>query len=215
MFDELAKRSKLMQHIQAQQAVHGAFRGQVMVDKLKATQLKAQAPEHRHPAQRATTSSSSWVGQDDDKVHHDHSQEHRVGQEFTRHPLALSAASDRPHIDHQGEDARNDVKRDEGHQTLSASFANLIETVKNTAVIARPPASVSQGIFPASDGTKTPTTSDPKIILAPSRKKSERIFTSTTGERIADTIELPAGLVKRFLHIRDAWVGDCLLTEGC
>ena len=99
----------------------------------------------------------------------DHACQH-IGNHVTH--KGLSFASHDPEQHHQCEECRQDVERQEGHRSPFARPEMVTAMLRNNIVMAMPMANVSQGIDPAAPGTKTPTTSEAKMIFAPSRKKS-------------------------------------------
>lgn len=86
-------------------------------------------------------------------------------------------ANNEPDENHEGQHNSRNVKIEESHGwgslrafALSTSAAAM---ARKNAVAVMPAATVGHGTAAATAGIKAPTTSDPKIILAPSRKKLE------------------------------------------
>jgi len=78
-----------------------------------------------------------------------------------------------PEHDNQRKYPGKNIKGQKVHNFFSSILVNLAAIFKNSTVMAMPIEHATQGILPAAPGTNTPTTSDAKIIFAPSRKKSE------------------------------------------
>ena len=122
----------------------------------------------------------SRVRQDHREIYHDHYKKNDVRDNILgEHHLSFPACLYGPYINNQGENSREDIKSDKSHRPVFAILDNLADTVKNAKLMARPPINVNHGILPEVAGTNTPTTNEPNIIFAPSRKNSDNAFSSS------------------------------------
>src|SRR3989338_6998995 len=103
----------------------------------------------------------------------------------------LSLRGAEPQQDDQRQDAGCNIEMHECHRGLSSTTVvdRRMAIPRNTTVITRPDVSVTQGMPWTAPGTKRPTTSDAKMIFAPSRKKP-----ATTSEAVFIT---PVALPRR------------------
>lgn len=98
--------------------------------------------------------------------------------------LLLTVRKNKPYYANNGNDAGCDIKGKEIHgvyYNASVSLCAICAMERNATVIVMPTRKVnhgnSRGIAP---GMKAPTTKEPKIIFAPSRKKFEMIRADDT-----------------------------------
>ena len=114
--------------------------------------------------------------------------------ELTHRLSSLGEAVPQQHD--KGENAGGNVEVQECHEDRSLVVRESMMAIpRKNMVITRPIVNVTQGTPRTVPGTKSPTTSEPKTIFAPSRKNaantSEELFISSTS------IASAAGSVKR------------------
>ena len=121
--------------------------------------------------------------------------------------LPLGGAKPQQHD--QRQDPGRNVEMQEGHEDLSSVFVDKrTAMLRNTIVMRRPTVSVGHGMPWTAPGTNTPTTSEAKIIFAPSRKNppiaSDALFitplTLPRGRRRCQ-VSRPIGQMRGFLFV--------------
>ena len=81
----------------------------------------------------------------------------------------------RPQIDDNSQYSGKNIESQKIHWFLSF-FDNVTDMLRKDTVMAMPIENVSQGFMPVAPGTNAPTTKEANKILAPSKKKSETIY---------------------------------------
>jgi len=94
---------------------------------------------------------------------------------FPVHGLFPFAVFNGDNVNNDCEDSGDEIKVQQCHNVLLAMEASRLARNRNSAVITIPANDVGAWELPAAPGTKTPTTSDPNISFAPSRKKLESV----------------------------------------
>lgn len=80
-------------------------------------------------------------------------------------------SNDNPHNYKEEQNTSGDIKSQKVHNNLLDNFDKLAAIERKAAMNINPKAMIVKEILPAAFGTKAPTTSEPKIIFAPSSKK--------------------------------------------
>ena len=95
------------------------------------------------------------VGEDDNEINrNDYTGNDKENNFLIHNRLFSSIASDRPKIDNQGKDTRENIKDKKIHGVFSAILANFADILRNAEVMAMPPINVSHGILPLSPRSK-------------------------------------------------------------
>jgi len=85
--------------------------------------------------------------------------------------LFFALRDDNSYNDGKQQDTGKNVESEQSHIRDIGVFDNTTAIARKAAVNPSPVTKVAHGIAPAADGTKTPTTSEPKSIFAPSSRK--------------------------------------------
>jgi hypothetical protein len=123
---------------------------------------------------------SSWVEQYNSEVNYNNSKHYDIQKDIViKHGSSPFVSSNCPEINNQSKYPSRDIKMKKSHDLFPAILANFADTIINAKVMAMPATNVNQGILPEVEGINTPTTKEPNIILAPSRKKSDMTSNSS------------------------------------
>lgn len=112
----------------------------------------------------------------------------------------LSFSGHRPDKNHNSQNSRSNVEMYQVHNFFSF-LSKVIEIIKKKAVRLIPNMNVYAGKPPVNWGENIPTTSDTNIILAPSRKKSDKTFAIFSPDEKKYSTQLSNSSSVYFEHI--------------
>jgi len=154
------------------------------------------------------------VGKDYEEINHNDSKgdniENHIG---VNHNLSFPRSSYRPEVNNQDKYPRDNIKGHQVHRAIFAFLDNLAEAINAREVMAMPTTNVNQAVLPEAAGINAPTTIEPKIILAPSRRKSEKTFNSSL-DNIRVNFNTKEDFVKYFVA-GDITVDTIVSIEYC